>query len=106
VNGRRLTVLSEIRSAGQAILVDFRPLIPPYVVAVIGDPARLPNRFAANHAGFYLQSIRDSYGVGVDIASANQLRLPGAGTLGLRRAGPATASMSPTLITPSREVTP
>ena len=63
VNGRRLTVLSAIRSAGQAILVDFRPLIPPYVVAAIGDPARLRNRFAANHAGSYLQSIRDSYGV-------------------------------------------
>ena len=29
INGQRLTSLSAIRSAGQAILVDFRPLSPP-----------------------------------------------------------------------------
>jgi uncharacterized protein YlxW (UPF0749 family) len=88
INGRRLTSLSAIRSAGQAILVDFRPLIPPYVVSAVGDPTTLQDRFVAGTAGGYVQRIRDSYGVGVNIAPAERLNLPSAGTLGLRIAAP------------------
>ena len=36
VNGQRLTALSAIRSAGDAVLVDFRPLNPPYTCAPSG----------------------------------------------------------------------
>ncbi|SCF78035.1 protein of unknown function, partial [Streptomyces sp. Ncost-T6T-2b] len=32
INGQRLTALSAIRAAGDAILVDNRPLVPPYTV--------------------------------------------------------------------------
>ena len=32
VDGQRLTARTAIRSAGEAVLVDFRPLSPPYVV--------------------------------------------------------------------------
>ena len=38
VNGQRLTSLSAIRSAGDAVLVDFRPLTPPYEIAGRGEP--------------------------------------------------------------------
>jgi uncharacterized protein YlxW (UPF0749 family) len=102
INGRRLTSLSAIRSAGQAILVDFRPLVPPYVVSAVGDPTTLQDRFVAGVAGGYVQRIRDSYGVGVDIARAARLDLPGAGTLALRTAAPVPpASGSPTTSSPS-----
>ena len=47
VNGQRLTALSAIRSAGDAILVDYRPLTRPYVVVAIGDPRTLQSRFVA-----------------------------------------------------------
>src|SRR5919202_2864106 len=64
VNGQRLTARSAIRYAGQAILVDFRPLVPPYVVSAVGDTAALQTRFAAGGAGAYLQALPDNYGVG------------------------------------------
>ncbi len=79
VNGQRLTARSAIRYAGQAILVDFRPLVPPYVVSAIGDPAGLQTRFAAGSAGEYLQALRDNYGVRAAIVSSANLELPGAG---------------------------
>ena len=41
VNGQRLTALSAIRSAGDAILVDFRPLTPAVRRSWrVGDPTR------------------------------------------------------------------
>ena len=38
VNGQRLTAQSAIRSAAGAILVNYRPLKPPYRVEAIGPP--------------------------------------------------------------------
>ena len=44
INGQRLTALSAIRAAGDAILVDNKPLVPPYTVLAVGDgeTARAP----------------------------------------------------------------
>ena len=36
INGQRLTATSTIRAAGNAILVDFRPVTSPYEVSAIG----------------------------------------------------------------------
>jgi uncharacterized protein YlxW (UPF0749 family) len=79
VNGQRLTARSAIRYAGQAILVDFRPLVPPYVVSAVGDAAGLQTRFAAGAAGAYLQALRDNYDVQAAIVPSANLKLPGAG---------------------------
>lgn len=79
VNGQRLTARSAIRYAGQAILVDFRPLVPPYVVQAVGDAAGLQTLFAAGAAGAYLQALRDNYGVQAAIVPSTNLELPGAG---------------------------
>ncbi len=92
INGERLTALSAIRSAGEAILVDFRPLVPPYVISVVGDPSSLQTGFAEGQAGPYVQSLRDNNGIGVDIATATELTLPGAGQFVLRQAGPVEES--------------
>src|SRR5207302_8837342 len=48
VNGERLTAQSAIRQAGDAILVDFRPLVSPYVVTAIGSPVSLETQFGAS----------------------------------------------------------
>jgi uncharacterized protein YlxW (UPF0749 family) len=90
INGRRLTVLSAIRSAGEAILVDFRPLVPPYVISAIGDPSTLQSRFTAGDAAGRLQDLRNNYGMGYDLAPVAKLDLPGAGTVELRTARPVT----------------
>lgn len=88
VNGQRLTALSAIRSAGDAILVDFRPLVPPYVVSAVGDTAALQSGFAEGQAGPYVQSLRDNNGIAVDISGSDELTLPAAGQIVLREAGP------------------
>lgn len=91
VNGQRLTSLSAIRSAGEAILVDYRPLVPPYRVEAIGDPQGLQTAFAASSAGAYLQSLQDNFGVIASIEAKDSLQLPGSGSLSLRRASAAPA---------------
>ncbi len=95
INGHRLTSLSAIRLAGEAILVDFRPLVPPYVVEAIGDPSRLQAGFASGAAGPYVQSMRDNDGISVGIAAQDDLDLPAAGQLVLRAARAALPSGTP-----------
>jgi uncharacterized protein YlxW (UPF0749 family) len=86
INGRRLTSLTAIRSAGEAILVDYRPLRPPYVVSAIGDPRRLEARFADGPGGEYLRLLADNFGVRVKTDSRSDLRLPAASGVTLRNA--------------------
>lgn len=95
INGQRLTSLSAIRSAGEAILVDFRPLVPPYVIDVVGDPSGLQAAFAAGTAGPYVQSMRDNSGITVNITAKDSVRLPGAGELVLRSARPPATATTP-----------
>jgi uncharacterized protein YlxW (UPF0749 family) len=83
INGQRLTALSAIRSAGEAILVDFRPLTPPYVVSAVGDPDTLRAGFASGSAGPYLHSLHDNYGIESSIDSVSSLSLPASSGLTL-----------------------
>jgi uncharacterized protein YlxW (UPF0749 family) len=86
INGERLTALSAIRSAGRAILVDFRPLSPPYVIVAIGDPKALQSGFSEDMAGEYVKSLSNNYGVRAGMAARDSVTLPGAGSLALRYA--------------------
>ena len=88
IKGQRLTVRSPIRFAGSAILVNFRPLTPPYEVSAIGDPARLPGRFAATLGASYLKSLSDNFGIVTSIEAAPELTLPGATRVNVDRARP------------------
>jgi uncharacterized protein YlxW (UPF0749 family) len=74
VNGQRLTALSAIRSAGDAILVDFRPLSPPYDIVGLGDASVLRASFAEGFGGSYLQALRD-YGIGYSLSTKSSARL-------------------------------
>lgn len=106
VNGQRLTSRAAIRFAGQAILVDFRPLSRPYVVSAIGDPANLQTSFAATAAGPYLKALQDNYSVRVLIEGQQSVTCPAAAASALRYAqgvptgipsssGPATSPATP-----------
>ncbi|GAA2723505.1 DUF881 domain-containing protein [Cellulomonas aerilata] len=77
VNGQRLTVLTAIRSAGSAILVDLAPLTGPYVVEAIGDPAAMQTAFARTAAAQHLSTLRNTYEIGSDISAQDRLELPG-----------------------------
>lgn len=84
VNGQRLTSLSAIRAAGDAVLVDFRPLVPPYVVSAVGPPAMRAD-FVSGFGGSYLQVLRD-YGIDYAVEGREQVRLPASSGLSLRQA--------------------
>lgn len=81
VNSQRLTSKSAIRFAGDAILVNFRPLARPYVIQAIGDPKRMPADFAAGSGGSYLRSLQDNFHIRVTSAENEKLVLPAATSL-------------------------
>jgi len=62
INGIRLTSTTAIRSAGEAILVDYRPLALPYLITAVG-PADLDVRLAESPEGSALRSLRQQYGI-------------------------------------------
>jgi uncharacterized protein YlxW (UPF0749 family) len=86
VNGQRLTALSAIRSAGDAILVDYRPLNRPYVVTAIADPGTVAAAFSSGPAGQALRVLQHSYGIRFSIRTVQQLGLPAASAVQLRYA--------------------
>ncbi|WP_327407356.1 DUF881 domain-containing protein [Streptomyces sp. NBC_01288] len=90
INGQRLTALSAIRAAGDAILVDNRPLVPPYTVLAVGDGKRLSTRFQNGADGLYLHALEDNYGIRATIAVESDLRLPAAPSVIVRTAQPRT----------------
>jgi uncharacterized protein YlxW (UPF0749 family) len=92
INGQRLTALTAIRSAGEAILVDFRPLAPPYALRAIGDVDTLQTRFVDSETARRFQTWTSLYGIGFDVARAPELRLPAASSPDLRVAVPGGSS--------------
>lgn len=91
VNDLRLGPSTAIRTAGEAILVDFRPVTSPYTVSVIGPQNALQTGLAASAAGQRLQVLHSAYGVGVAIHAAPSLHLPAAAAVELRYAQALTA---------------
>jgi uncharacterized protein YlxW (UPF0749 family) len=77
VNDIRLTALSAIRVAGEAVLVDLQPLRPPYSVKAIGEPDRLQVRLVSGKTGSYLDILRGD-GIRSTITARASLDLPGA----------------------------
>lgn len=120
INGQRLTARSAIRFAGEAILVDYRPLTPPYVVNVIGDPQGLRARFAVTSAGSYLKTLGDNFTIPSTTAAAEQVDVARSPELDLTfarpvptgipsssaTAPPGGATSAPTTMPPTSETTP
>ncbi|MFF0447213.1 DUF881 domain-containing protein [Streptomyces sp. NPDC004609] len=91
INGQRLTALSAIRAAGDAIMVDNRPLVPPYTVLAVGDGKKLSTAFQDSADGHYLHALRENFGIRFSISSEDKVRLPAAPSLIVRTAVPETA---------------
>jgi len=77
VNGHRLTTLTAIRYAGQAITVDYRSLTPPYVVGAIGDPDTLPARFLETQGGQTWLGLRSNFGIRFQTHTSDQIEISG-----------------------------
>jgi uncharacterized protein YlxW (UPF0749 family) len=96
VNGQRLTSTSTIRTAGSAILVDFRPVISPYDVAAIG-PADVEERFNGGAGAAAMRALAKQYGLGFSSRARKGLTLPAAAAdTPLRYAHPVGASTAGT----------
>ena len=90
VNGQRMTATTAIRSAGDAILVDYRPLQPPYAVTALGDDG-LGRAFAGSATGRAFRSLEATFGIRFDIRQEDDVRLPAAPAQRLRYAQPQEA---------------
>ncbi|MEU4381709.1 DUF881 domain-containing protein [Micromonospora echinofusca] len=92
INGQRLTAMSTIRSAGQAILVDFRPVTGPYEVSAIG-PGSMRDRYEDSRSALTMRKVAEDTGLSFGVREAEDLTLPAAPDPRLRYAQP---SVSPT----------
>lgn len=75
INGVRLTSVTAIRTAGEAILVDYRPLEPPYRIDAIG-PSDLADRFSQSQAGDDLAQLGEDYGIQSEVSAADEVTVP------------------------------
>lgn len=85
INGQRLTSLSAIRFAGQAILVNFRPLVPPYAISAIG-PSTMYADFQKNSGGTYLAGLTKGFGISSAYDARKNLSIPAAPSVALNYA--------------------
>lgn len=90
VNGQRLTSRTAIRSAGEAVLVDLRPLSPPYRLEAVGDVGALEPLFVDSATARRFQTWTSLYGIGFDVRRGKDLRLPAAPEPLVRVARPLT----------------
>jgi uncharacterized protein YlxW (UPF0749 family) len=88
INDQRLTSTSAIRAAGDAILVDNKPLAPPYTLRAVGPGQKLSTAFQDSADGQYLHVLQENYGVRTSISTHDEVRLPAAPSLTVRTAQP------------------
>ncbi len=86
VNGVRLTPVSAIRFAGEAVLVDFQPITSPYLIRAIGNANDLATGFAASDVASRYQTLSSAEGIGFTFRELATLSLPAGAPTTLRYA--------------------
>jgi uncharacterized protein YlxW (UPF0749 family) len=76
VDGVRIGPNVTIRQAGGGLLVDNQPIVSPYVVVAVGPPHGMHDVFDSGSALQRLRLLETSYGVGIDVAEADDLTAP------------------------------
>jgi uncharacterized protein YlxW (UPF0749 family) len=100
VNGQRIGPLTAIRQAGDAILVDYRPVSSPYDVSAIGDANTIEPAFAGSAIAQVFRTPEMNW-LGFSVRRAKRLELPAAGGSRVAiaqpsRQAPPAGSRSPT----------
>jgi uncharacterized protein YlxW (UPF0749 family) len=88
INGQRLGPTTAIRFAGEAVLVDFRPVTNPYEITAIGDPDTLAAEFLASPEVGALAVISQTFGLRFEYAEEEELSVTAASIPELRSAVP------------------
>jgi uncharacterized protein YlxW (UPF0749 family) len=73
VNGNRVGALTSIRSAGQTVVVDLTPLVPPYRVSAIGASA---GPFRRSVIARHFSAWETEFGLGFDVSAVGRLNVP------------------------------
>ncbi len=73
VNGVRISSRTSVRSAGGAVLVDYRPLVPPYRIDGIGNATTMQSRVEAGPTGKSLAALKDSYGLRYSVGTKDSI---------------------------------
>jgi uncharacterized protein YlxW (UPF0749 family) len=75
VNDERIVAMSEIRIAGDYIMVNGRQLVPPYTIKAIGEPERIER--ALNLLGGAVSIFREYHEFKIDIRKEDNIVVPG-----------------------------
>jgi len=78
VNGHRLTATSAIRSAGEAITVNYRSVTEPIVVTAIGDEDALLNQWEQGPSGRYLDARAEADALTYSVRRSDEVEMAGA----------------------------
>jgi uncharacterized protein YlxW (UPF0749 family) len=73
VNDSRLVATTPIRSAGATIVVNFRPLSPPFTVSAIGADRM---QFESSEIAKRFRRWTDLFGLGFNVRDAKQVKVP------------------------------
>jgi uncharacterized protein YlxW (UPF0749 family) len=95
VNDVRLTATSAIRFAGQAVLVDFRPITSPYTIRAIGDRDTLETAFVDSAVASRYETLAGAKGLTFSFTQSDRLTLPASAAAAPRYAQSAAASPRP-----------
>lgn len=86
VNDVRLTPTSAIRFAGEAVLVDFQAITPPYVIRAIGNANTLVTTFAESAVASRYKTLAGVEHIRFDFTDSDKLTLPASAPANLRYA--------------------
>ena len=75
VNGHRISTLTAIRGAGEAITVDYTSLTRPYRIEAIGDSRTLPASFTQTTAGAWWNDLARNRGMTFSLSGVDSLTL-------------------------------
>jgi uncharacterized protein YlxW (UPF0749 family) len=78
VGGHRLASTSAIRSAGEAITVNYRSVTEPVLIEAIGDEDVLANQWEQGPSGRYLAARAEADGIRFTVRGSDELELPAA----------------------------
>lgn len=88
INDQRLGPTTAIRFAGEAVLVDFRPVTNPYEIRAIGDRDDMSKSFLESPEVEMLAGVSKTFGLRFDFAKQAELSLPAGGIAELGSARP------------------
>ena len=94
VDNVRLTPISAIRFAGQAVLVDFQPVAAPYTIAAIGPADALDTDFTSSSVADRFRTLASADGFRFTITQESHVSLPASAGAGPRYARPPAARSS------------